>query len=270
MTQDFIVAAGAAKIAGVHAGQGPALVLMHAGVADHRMWRDQIAAFGSAFHVIAYDRREFGQTVSPDEPFTHVEDLAVVLDHFGIASAILVGCSQGGRIAIDFALANPGRVPALVLISTAISGAPAEPVPPGVETLSVALDRTEEDGDLDRVNAIEAHLWLDGPLSVEGRVTGPARDLFLDMNGIALRKPEIPLERNPPSAYERLGMLTMPALVLWGDLDFSYIQTRCAELSRTLPDARGALIPGTAHLPNLEQPGQFNRHLQDFLSALDD
>ncbi len=265
MTDDFVVATGEAKIVGVHSGAGPALVLLHAGVADHRMWRNQIAALESAFHVIAYDRREFGQTVSPDVPFTHVEDLATVLDHFGIGPAILVGCSQGGRVAIDFALANPGRVPALVLISTDISGAPAEPVPAGVEDISAALDKAEEEDDLDRVNAIEAHLWLDGPLSAEGRVTGPARALFLDMNGIALRKPEIPLERIPPGVYHRLSELTMPTLLISGELDFVCVRSRHAELARALSNARTAEIPGTAHLPNLERPESFNAHLREFL-----
>lgn len=265
MTEEFIVATGAAKIAGEHAGQGRVLVLLHAGVADRRMWRDQIAAFASAFHVIAYDRREFGQTVSPDEPFSQVEDLKAVLDHFGAGSAILIGCSQGSRVAIDFALANPGRVEALVLVSTAISGAPSEPVPPGVEYLSAALDKAEEDGDLDRVNAIEAHLWLDGPLSAEGRVQGAMRDLFLDMNGIALRKPQIPQERDPPSAVHRLSELTMPTLLISGELDFDYIRSRNRDLARKLPNSRAAEVPGTAHLPNLEQPELFNRHLGEFL-----
>ncbi len=268
MPDAFTIQSGAAEIFGIHAGDGPALMLLHAGVADHRMWRDQIAALETDFHVIAYDRREFGRTVSPDEPFTHFEDLAIVLDHFGAESAILIGCSQGGRIAIDFALANPGRVPALALVSTDISGAPPEPVPPGVEQLSDALDQAEDAGDLDRVNAIEAHLWLDGPLSPEGRVEGEARDLFLDMNGIALRKPEIPKERAPPSAYERLTELTMPTLLVWGDLDFAYIRSRYAYLARTLPDARTAELAGTAHLPSLEQPEQFNVLLRSFLDAV--
>ena len=268
MPEDFTVRSGAAEIIGLHAGDGPPLVLLHAGVADHRMWRDQIAALQSGFHVIAYDRREYGRTVSPDEPFTQVENLAVVLDHFGAQSVILVGCSQGGRVAIDFALAHPDRVPALVLVSTAISGAPPEPVPPGVEHLSDALDQAEEAGDLDRVNAIEAHLWLDGPLSPEGRVQGPVRELFLDMNGIALRKPEIPKEHTPPGAHERLAELTMPTLLVWADLDFAYIRSRCEYLARTLPDARMAEMPGTAHLPNMEQPERFNGLLRSFLDAV--
>ena len=269
MTDSFTVTIGAATIYGVHAGSGPALVLLHAGVADHRMWHDQIAALRDRFHVIAYDRREFGRTDSPDEPFLHIDDLGTVLAHFDIGPAILVGCSQGGRVAIDFALAHPDRVPALVLVSTDITGAPSAPPPQGVETISAALDAAEEAGDLDRVNAIEAHLWLDGPLSAEGRVVGPARDLFLDMNGIALRKLPIYEERFPPSAFDRLAELSMPTLLVSGALDFDYVRARHAHLARALPNVRAVEMPSTAHLPNLEQPQRVNEHFLTFLETIE-
>ncbi len=264
----FTVPSGSAKLFGIQAGAGPAVVLLHAGVADHRMWRDQITALQDRCQVIAYDRREFGRTDSPDEPFRHIDDLVVVLDRLGVDGAILVGCSQGGRVAIDFALAHPNRVRALVLVSTAITGAPSAPVPPGVEALSDALDAAEDAGDLDRVNAIEAHLWLDGPLSPEGRVAGPPRDLFLDMNGIALRKLEIPKEQFPPDAYDRISALTMPVLLISGDLDFDYVRARHAHLAQSLPDVRSVEMSGTAHLPNLEQPAAFNGHLLGFLERV--
>ncbi len=268
MIESVTIPSGSARIHCVRAGAGPAVVLLHAGVADHRMWRDQIAALQDRFHVIAYDRREFGQTDSPDEPFRHIDDLAVVLAELKVESAILVGCSQGGRVAIDFALAHPEHVPALVLVSTAITGAPATPVPAGVEALSDALDAAEEAGDLDRVNAIEAHLWLDGPLSQEGRVSGPIRDLFLDMNGTALRKPEIPKEQFPPDAYGRLSELAMPILLISGELDFDYVRARHMHLAQTVANAQAVEMAGTAHLPSLEQPDLFNRHLQGFLETV--
>lgn len=268
MAESFTIPSGSARIFGVHAGSGPTVVLLHAGVADLRMWGDQIAALQEQFHVVAYDRREFGRTDSPDEPFLHIDDLAEILAHFDVGSAILVGCSQGGRVAIDFALARPERVTALILVSTAITGAPASPVPAGAQELSDALDAAEEAGDLERVNAIEAHLWLDGPLSEEGRVSGPLRDLFLDMNGNALRKPEIPKEEFPPAAYGRVAELAMPVLLVSGDLDFDYVRDRHAYLARTIPNARAVEIPGTAHLPSLEQPERFNRHLLAFLETV--
>ncbi len=70
-----------------------------------------------------------------------------------------------------------------------MSGAPAAIYPPEIEGLMAQLKKAEEAGDLDRVNAMKARLFLDGPLQPEGRVKGQARELFLDMNAIALRSP---------------------------------------------------------------------------------
>jgi pimeloyl-ACP methyl ester carboxylesterase len=140
--------------------------------------------------AIAYDRRGFGETRAEKEDFSAMADLLAVIDVVGNgAPAILVGCSQGGRIALDAALLHPSHVRALVLIAPAASGAPEPIYPPGIEGLMARLKDAEQAGDLDRVNAIKAHLWLDGPLQPEGRVAGEARRLFLDMNAIALRSP---------------------------------------------------------------------------------
>lgn len=266
----FRVEMDGAQLVGERTGSGEAIVFLHAGVADRRMWRPQLAALGADHHVIAYDRRGFGETSAPDEPFAHVEDLRAVLDQLNIGSASLVGCSQGGRIAIDYALAYPQRVNALVLIASAISGAPAiEEIPAEIEAVVDALDEAEAANDLARVNAIEAHLWLDGPTSPEGRVSGELRDLFLDMNGIALAKPELTQRNEPPSAYERVNALSIPTLIIVGDLDFPHVRENCRYLAATIPGAHSAKIAGAAHLPNLEQPKLVNQLLHQFLALHD-
>lgn len=265
----FTIPVNGAQIAGTLAGNGSAVVFLHAGVADKRMWADQQEALSDTFHTTAYDRRGFGETTTADVPFVNVEDLRAVLDELEIETAVLVGCSQGGLVAINFALAYPQRVAALVLIASAISGAPApDSLPPEIEARMDALDAAEEAGDLTRVNELEAVLWLDGPASPEGRVGGAVRDLFLDMNGIALAHSELTQEINAPAAYDRLAELEMPVLVLWGDLDFAHIRQRGQVLVETIPEARGVEIPGTAHLPNLEQPQRVNALLREFLASL--
>jgi len=254
-----------AKLAGISAGTGNPIILLHAGVADSRMWLPQLSTLQETHHVLAYDRRGFGQTTTQDVSFSHVDDLEKVMDHFGFLEATLVGSSQGGRIALDFSLANPQRVKKLVLLTPAVSGTPSpETIPSEIEAILQNLDAAEETDDLDLVNAIEAHLWLDGPTSVVGRVSGELRELFLNMNGIALHMPELTHEIEPASAYDRLSSLTMPTLVLWGELDFPHIQDRCRYLADAMPNAVGKSIPQTAHLFNLENPDEVNELLQTF------
>lgn len=266
MTTTFKLKIGSAELALEHSGEGKTLIFLHAGVADRRMWQYQMAELSDSYQVVAYDRRGFGETKTVDEAFSHIEDLRQVLDKLEISTVSLVGCSQGGRIAIDFTLAYPQRVISLVLISPAVSGNPSPgEFSPGIQACIDALDAAEETNDLARVNTIEANLWLDGASSTHGRVNSALRELFLDMNGIALKMPELTQEIEPNNAYEGLSELSLPVLVIWGELDFPHIKERCQYIVNSIPDSRGEEIPGTAHLPNLEKPEIVNKLVGDFL-----
>ncbi len=265
-----VVASGDADIAVEVAGDGVPVVLLHAGVADRRMWGAQVAALAAAgFRAIAYDRRGFGETLHADDAYSHVGDLVAVLDACAPRTpAILVGCSQGGRIAIDAALAHPERFSGLLLVAPAISGAP-EPssFPPAIQAWIDRVERAEASSDTDRINALEAHAWLDGPLAREGRVGGAARELFLAMNEIALRADVRGTEIEAPSAWNRLSELAAPTLVAWGDLDFPSVVETCEHLVATVRGARRHVFARAAHLPNLEQSAAFNRVLLDFCAS---
>ena len=97
-------------------GEGAPVVLLHAGIAHSRMWDSQVAELRSRFNVIRYDVRGFGRSYSPDMEYVDHHDLASVMNHFSISSASLGGASNGGRIAVDFALENPDRIRGLFLI----------------------------------------------------------------------------------------------------------------------------------------------------------
>ncbi len=277
MTQErFAIASGSTQLAGISRGRGTPVVFLHAGVADARMWRDQLDALAPhargadrAYHAIAYDRRGFGSTPHTQERFSQVADLTAVLDaHTPCEPAILVGSSQGGRIAIDTALAAPARIRALVLVAPAIGGAPRVSLPPRIQDLVDDLDRAEREGDLDRVNALEAQAWLDGPLERNGRVSGEARELFLDMNGRALRARLLGEEIAAAPAYSRVGEIAVPTLIIRGRLDFPHVARQCDHLATTVRFARLFTFADAAHLPNLEYPLRFNRTLEEFLEGL--
>ena len=264
------VVSGNAELAAEVQGTGVPVVFLHAGVADRRMWRADLTALTTVgrYRGVAYDRRGFGESLHADERYSHVADLAAVLDATaGGAPAVLVGCSQGGRIAIDAALAMPERVRALVLVAPAISGAPEQTTfAPAIAAWMERMERAEAQADIDRINVLEAHAWLDGPLAPEGRVGGDVRTLFLEMNGIALRAEQRGTEIAPAPAYDRVDRIAAPTLVVWGDLDFPHLGERCEHLVTRMPDATSLLICAAAHLPNLEYPDAFSRALHAFLA----
>ena len=252
-------------------GDGVPVVFLHAGVCDRRMWAGQVAAVSDAgYRGVAYDRRGFGETVcDPADPFAHAEDLEAVLDALGIRGAVLVGCSQGGRVAIDFAFAHPDRVAGLVLVSSAVSGAGwSEDYPDAVRNLVMAIEAADEVGDIEMMNKVEAHAWLDGPAEASGRVGGGLRELFLDMNGIALNHPQLTGEVEPEPVFDRMEELEHPTLIVSGALDWLQVRDRLDELEARMPNAFGVMIDGTAHLPSMERPDLFDPLLLGFLDQL--
>ena len=267
--KDFVVDVGRARLAGRQLGEGLPVVFLHAGVCDKRMWAEQMEAVAEeGWHAIAYDRRGYGETESPDEAFSHVDDLEAVLKALDIHAAVLVGCSMGGGLALDFALRHPGRVIGLVLIGTSVTGAPWSATQ-AEQMLEAAEEDAYERGDLDMLNRVQAHEWLDGPRAQSGRVGGEARALFLDMNAIALGKPELKQEERPPAAWPRVSEVGAPTLLLVGDEDFTALIDRHEHLSEEMPNAFAAMLEGVAHIPSIERPDLVNSMLLEFLDAIE-
>jgi len=248
-------------------GDGEPLVLVHAGIADGRMWERQLAAFARRYRVIRYDMRGFGRSAMVEGPFSHHEDLHVLLGSLGIEGALFVGCSLGGRTTIDFALAHPGGVRALVLVGSAIGGFEAGGDPPEQWEELVAAD---DAGDLEQVSELEVQIWVDGPYRGPDQVDPGVRDLVREMNLIALKNEasglgdERPLE---PPAVDRLAEIRVPTLIIVGDRDRPEIIARADLLERSIAEARKVVMPGTAHLPNMESPQEFNRIVLEFLEG---
>lgn len=265
----FSVTVGQARLAGWQAGEGLPVVFLHAGVCDKRMWESQMAAVAEeGWQAIAYDRRGYGETVSADEAFSHVDDLEAVLKALDIHAAVFVGCSMGGGLALDFALRHPGRVIGLVLIGTSVTGAPWSATDAESQIEDAEEDAFER-GDLDMLNRVQAHEWLDGPRAQSGRVGGQVRALFMDMNAIALAKPALTLEERPPHAWTRVPEVGAPTLLLVGDEDFTALIDRHEHLSEEMPNAFAAVLEGVAHIPSIERPELVNSMLLEFLDAIE-
>ena len=253
--------------AGFHfelAGEGRPLVLLHAGICDGRMWDGQFDALAAAHKVLRYDRRGFGKTTPGAAPFSHVGDLAGVLSHFHFGRATLIGCSQGAKIALDFTLERPESVDSMVLVAPAVSGYTyAAAPPPQYEE----IDRADAAGDVERVNELELQIWVDGPRRTPFDVDRGVRALVREMNLVALTSSVGEETASAVGAAGRLGKIEVPVLVVVGDLDTSQTLEAADALAGGIPGARLEVIKGTAHLPNMERPEEFNRLVLDFLSG---
>ena len=249
-------------------GDGPALVFIHAGVSDHRMWDPQFEAFASRYQVIRYDLRGFGKSTMPEESFALRDDLLAVLKHLGIHQAALVGCSMGGATAIDFTLEHPEMVTALVPVGAGVSG--WNDWSPESIALFTELMGLAKKGDANGAFELSAPYWIDGPSREVSRVDPKYRERTLQ-----LYKENFSLEFfqrtenaiNPP-ALQRLNEIKCPTMVVIGDSDAQDLQKVARHLANEIRGATMTTIENAAHLPSLEHPAHFNGLLQEFLLPL--
>jgi pimeloyl-ACP methyl ester carboxylesterase len=233
---------------------GADVLLIHAGVNDRRSWRHVVERLAPRHRCVAFDTRGYGETTyEREDGWSPVADAVAILDAAGLERPVVVACSMGGQTAIDLALAHPDRVGGLVLIGTAIRGAPyPEPEAGPTAELTARLEAAEAAGDIDELGRLDAWMWLDGPGVQEGRVGGAARELFLDMNGRALRAEDPGDQAELAPAWPRLGQITVPTLVLIGRLDGEDIQAIDEQAAAAIPGARLRFLDGVAHVPHLE------------------
>src|SRR5215204_3723715 len=204
-------------------------------------------------------------TAMVEGPFSYHEDLRALLDSLNVERAHLVSCSMGGGTVLDFALEYPQRVGNLVLVGSAVGGFGPEIDPPRQWDEILAA---EEAGDLERVSELEVQVWVDGPGRSPDDVDASVRDLVREMNLIALRNEASGLgdewEPEPPAA-DRLPDVQAPTLLVVGDEDQPSVFAAADLLERELPNVRKVVMHGTAHVPNMERPEEFNRIVLDFL-----
>jgi len=248
-------------------GTGEPVVLIHAGIADLRMWDAQVADLSDAHRLIPYDTRGFGRTETDAVPFSNRADIAALLDHVGESSAHVVGLSRGGMIALDFALEYPDRVRSLVVAADGIGG--YESPEAADEAAWVEPERYLEARDWDAIAEWETAYWAEGPGQPKGRVDPSVRAKVHDwiLTNYRAEKVERQPERLSPPAVGRLGELRAPLLVMIGTLDEPETQDACRHLAEAMPGARLEVFDGAAHMLNLEQPERFNRLLREFFGA---
>ena len=256
-----------ARIAYEAEGIGPAVLFIHAGVANRHMWDAQVEALRDAYRVIRYDTRGYGDTETEAVEFSNRADIAALLDHLGEESAHLVGLSRGGQIALDFALESPERVRSLTVAGGGVGGYedPDEADPATWEEPEHAWKAR----DWAAISEWETKYWVDGPGQPSDRVDPELRARvhgWILSNYQAEKVEGTPQPLDPP-ASSRLGELRAPLLVMNGTFDDPGTQGSMRHLAESVPGARYEEF-ASAHMMNLEHPEQFNRVLRRFLDEV--
>ncbi|MBJ7473009.1 MAG: alpha/beta hydrolase [Solirubrobacteraceae bacterium] len=232
-------------------GAGPAVVLLHAGIADRSMWdelRPRLAAQG--YRVVAIDLPGFGEAAPGAGPQAPWNEVLATLDDLGIQEAALVGCSYGGAVALRVAALHRGRFWALVLVST-----PAPGLEPSLELAErwATEERALDAGDLTAATDAVVAAWTrpDAPAALRDRVAAMQRNAFeLQAGAPPSTDAPDPLNGDP----DRLTAIQVPTLVVTGAEDLVDFREGGRLLARLLPDAELVELPGAAHLLPLEQP----------------
>jgi pimeloyl-ACP methyl ester carboxylesterase len=249
------------------AGDGEPIVLLHPGLWDRRTWDGQFAVFSRAYRVLRYDARGYGRSSRPEpgRPYSCVGDLAAVMDAAGFERAALVGCSMGGGTALDFALTDPPRVTALVLVAPGVSG--TEEGTPEEEAWHAErwapIESSIEAGDLEEaMDRCLASFWT--TLGTDDPAGARVREIAFD-NLHTLTMDESGDPGIDPPAYARLEDVSVPTLVLPADHDPPYARRIYGELGERIRGARVVRIPDVDHVVNLRKPAEFDDAVLGFL-----
>jgi pimeloyl-ACP methyl ester carboxylesterase len=247
-------------------GAGPALVLIHGGQLDSRMWDDQFDVLASQFTVIRYDVRGYGGSIPPDRLYSDADDLAALLDYLKVEKAHVVGLSLGGRIAVDFALAHPKRARSLTLVGPGLAGYE----PPNAEEADLRMWNLLKLARDEGPGSVTEH-WLKDPFMApamgQARLAPRLRRLTRENAHCWLRNPLLQRSPRPPAA-KRLDEIKAPTLLVLGDRDVPQIKATIEALEKGISGSKKVVIKGAGHMVNMEQPDAFNEALLAFLGKL--
>jgi len=240
------------------AGSGPSLVLIHDGLLHREVWNDQFSSFSKDFKVISYDRRGYGASSAATGSYTHLADLKALFKQLEIENAVLIACSSGGALAIDFTLEYPQKVKALVLVGAVVGG------------FSYTGHMRDRGGHLPENfrNEFEEGVYyiMDDPYEIyekNSEAKKRALDLFRkyplrDNRRPAYVRPEIP-------SCRRLSEIAIPALILVGEFDIPDVHAHAGAINAGIRGSKRQIVRQSGHLVPLEQADAFNEIVLDFL-----
>ena len=249
------------------AGQGDALVLLHAFPLSSAMWLAQREALTASYRVLTPDQRGFGHSpLGHDPPSLDLaaDDIAALLDAKGLDRVVLGGLSMGGYVAMAFCRRHPDRLRGLVLADTKAS-ADSAAARANRERIAAAVETDPRS----TVLVDQVLPTLVGETTARSRplVLRRVRDLVQSAPGPAVAWAQRAMAARPDST-ETLRAVPVPVLVVVGEEDTLSPPADAEAMTAALPDARLVRLPAAGHLSAVEAPEEFNAAVLDYLGAL--
>ncbi|MFI6849927.1 alpha/beta fold hydrolase [Kitasatospora sp. NPDC050467] len=237
-------------------GDGLPLVLVHPGVGDSTVWDPVLPALTAQHRVVRFDARGYGRSPAPTAAYSPAEDLAAVLDHFGLARAVLVGSSMGGAASVNLTLDAPERVAGLALFVPGVTGYD------GLDETELYenVQRLATAGDLEGVVRLGLGLWgLAGGGTPEADPVGAAHlraVLPAWFSNVGYQETDAP-------AFDRLGEITAPTVLALGEQDRPAVVRCNEEMAARIPGCRLIRLAGSDHYPTLREPEAVARLVEE-------
>jgi pimeloyl-ACP methyl ester carboxylesterase len=259
-----------ARIFYEEAGEGRPVLFCHAGVADLRMWDAQFAAPVPGHRYVRSDMRGYGLSEWVAEPYSPTTDVEAVVDHLTLEDLVLVGCSMGGRIAMEIAVRRPETVSALVIIG---SGTPGWEPPDGFyePPQYEGSEQIFKEGRWDEAAHLDAEVWGVGVGREWEDTDADFLERMMEMDRVPVQTEYERDEYNEwaeENMLERVGEISVPTLVVVGEHDLPHVVTATADLATRISDRPRVLIEASAHLPSMERPEVFNPIFEEFLRSI--
>lgn len=248
---------------------GTPVILIHGFPFSHRMWTytaGQVELLAPAHRVIAYDVRGHGESEVGDGLYTielFADDLIGFMDHLSIQKAVVVGLSMGGYIALRAVERNPERFRALVLCDT-------------------KSEADSNEAKVKRAGSIKA-VKTNGPRQfAENFVANVFAPETFNGKPDAIKLIQSIIERTAPLSLcgsllalasrtdttSSLAKISVPTLIMVGEHDAITPPSASQSMNQAIPGSELFIIPNSAHMSNMENPAEFNRHLLEFLQKI--
>jgi 3-oxoadipate enol-lactonase len=242
------------------AGRGSPLVLLHGFSLDRRSWDPQMLPLSARYRVVRYDLRGFGRSTLPIGPYRHLDDLRTLTQTLGLCKPVLVGLSLGANVALAYTITHAVDVSGVVLASPGLPGHRWRTARPPEAAAAFAAEHGVSAG---------KQFWLDQPIFRSLRdhpeASRAAVEMIDDYSGWHWQNADP--QQPGPDIRAGLRTLTVPTLILSGDLDVEGYREIAEEISRAAPQARLMRFEKGGHVMNLEQPAEFTAQVLRFVTS---